>query len=265
MWPTVGRTYHLHEAVQGLRIAASITLNHAVGGFRPDVVESAALQDARVLFMPTWSAMNDLKRGGFSRTLRDYIRTAPPADSSEGLTVLDQQNRLKKEVEEVLAVAREYDMIVFTGHLSPRESIALAESGLAQGRLIFSHPDSHSVGATREDIVLMARLGAYVEICALGIRPEIGRITPAQLAEIIEECSPERCVITSDYFFHWSPPSSVLIQDLVRSLMNHGIEEAAIRQMVCRNPSSLLGWGREQELDGGFPSDQDRSSSASGR
>jgi hypothetical protein len=85
MWPTVGRAYLLSRAVPGIDIIPSITLNSVVGGFSPIAVESAALQGARVLFMPTWSARNDLERSGFSRLMRRYVPSVGAIAPEAGL------------------------------------------------------------------------------------------------------------------------------------------------------------------------------------
>ena len=76
MFPTMGRAYHLKNLVPDINIYSSITLNHSVGGLNPLAIESAAKQGAKVLFMPTWSAENDIERGGISHYLRTFIDRA---------------------------------------------------------------------------------------------------------------------------------------------------------------------------------------------
>lgn len=46
-------------------------------------------------------------------------------------------------------------------------------------KLILNHPDSKSIGASVEQVVEMASLGVYVEICALGLMLMRLGITPA--------------------------------------------------------------------------------------
>jgi hypothetical protein len=240
MWPTVGRAYLLGKLVPGLRVVPSITLNHCVGGFRPDVVEAAAQMGARILHMPTWSARNDIERGGFSKTLAAAIASAQP-DLANGLTVLDGAGKVRGEVRETLAVARAFDMVVFTGHLGVMESLALAASGEAGAKLVFGHADSHSIGATLDEVKAMAGLGSFVEITALGTYPPIARVTHAGLAAVVEAVGPERCVMTTDYFFDWCPPSSTMLLELGDGLIRSGIDESAVRRMVVVNPARLLG------------------------
>jgi hypothetical protein len=240
MWPTVGRAYHLRRAVPGIQIFPSITLNPISGGFSALAVEAAAAQGARVLYMPTWGARNDIERDGFSKLLGKMFNHAR-LDPADALTVLDDGGALRGDVRDALGVAAESKMVVFSGHLSVAESRALADSGLAEDRFVFSHPDSHSIGATRGDIRTLAQLGATIEICALGIHPRINRISPQALAEVVVDVGPERCALTSDYFFEWAPPSAQSIEELARALISCGIAEDDVRTMAAANPARLLG------------------------
>jgi hypothetical protein len=240
VWPTVGRAYLLAQQVPDLEVYPSITLNTAAGGLVPAMVELAAMQGARVLYLPTWSSANDQDRCGISRTIGTELRRTTLADAPT-LPVVDERGRLLPEVRDCLEVAAEFDMLVYTGHLAVSEARAVAESGLAGGRLVFSHPDSHSIGATVDDAVAVADAGASVEITAVGTYPEIARTTPAALAKLVDAVGTDRCVLTSDYFFPWSPPSTRMLLDLAGGLIASGIDRAGVRAMLVDNPRRLLG------------------------
>lgn len=68
-WPAMDRAHLLQESLgsDSLRIFSSITLNPLIGGLQPTTVEAAALHGARVVFMPTWGAANDVCHGGVVR------------------------------------------------------------------------------------------------------------------------------------------------------------------------------------------------------
>lgn len=243
MWPTVGRAYHLRQRVPGIEVFGSITLNLSVGGFSPVCVEAAARQGAKVLFMPTWSARHDIERNGVSRYMRGYLDSLRDLAPEAGLTILDGDGGIRGEVKETLALARDYGLCVCTGHLAPRESIRLAEECLRLGisSVLFSHPDSHSVGATVEEIVEMVRLGACIELCALGTLPLFQRIHPRQMLEIVAKVGAEHCVLTTDFFFEWVPPSAEMLRILVGVFLDLGLSEAEIAKMVQTTPARLLG------------------------
>lgn len=240
VWPTVGRSYLLAKQLPELEIYGSITLNTGAGGLSPAMVELAALQGARVVYLPTWSSHNDRARRGISGVLGAELRHTRLADTPP-LAVVDGNGRLLPEVKDCLAVAAEFGMLVYTGHLAAAEALAVADSGLASGRLVFSHPDSHSIGATWDEAVAVAEVGGCVEITAVGIYPELGRTTPALLAELVEAVGTHRCVLTSDYFFSWSPPSTRMLLDLAEGLIVSGVDRDGVRAMLVDNPRRLLG------------------------
>lgn len=66
MWPTIDRAHFLNKMVEDIKAYGSITLNHSCGGISPWAAEAACKLGAKVIWMPTWGAENDIKRGGQS-------------------------------------------------------------------------------------------------------------------------------------------------------------------------------------------------------
>lgn len=261
LWPTVGRAYHLNRLVPGIKVVPSITMNFSVGGFNPISLESAARQGAKVMFMPTWSAAHDMERGGMSKHLRQFLDRAQDLKPERGMRITGPGHKVLPEVKECLAIAHEFDIVVCTGHVSPRESIALADAAKDYGidEVVFSHPDSNSVAASREEIRDMVQLGAICEFCALGTLPAFQRIHPSTAMEIIEEISPEKSILTTDYFFEWAPPASETLRMLIGTFLEFGMAAEDITTMVRTNPARLLGWDDiEPNVDTAEPSQTDR-------
>ncbi|HYW77387.1 MAG TPA: DUF6282 family protein [Gammaproteobacteria bacterium] len=244
MWPTVGRAYLLRELVSGIEILSSITLNYAAGGLNPMSVETAAGLGAKVVFMPTWSAAHDIERGGMSKYLRNFIKRSESLNASAGLTLINEKGILKTEVRECLAAAAENSMVICTGHISPEESIALADGAKAFGieEVIFSHPDSHSVGAEDGHIRDMVELGAVCEFCCLGCLPKFQRIHPRQFVDMLAHVPANKVILTTDYFFEWAPPAAETLRMLIGTLLELGVPEGDVRSFVRDNPGRLLGW-----------------------
>ena len=246
MFPTVGRAYHLKRLLPGIEIIPSITLNFAVGGLNALAIESAAKQGAKVIFMPTWSAAHDMERGGMSKHLRHFIDRADTLKPDKGIRLTGSDGKLTQQTRECLDAARQYKMIVCTGHVSPRESIALADGAKEFGinEVIFSHPDSNSVAASREEIRDMAQLGAVCEFCALGCLPMFQRIHPRDFVEILGEIDEDKVILTTDYFFEWAPPASETLRMLIGTFLMLGVSEKAIAKMVRDTPARALGWSK---------------------
>jgi len=242
MWPTVGRVYQLRNQIKEIEIWPSITLNDSVGGFSPWATESALKQGAKVIWMPTWSAKNDLQRGGFSHYMKTYLPTLSHYGPEEGLTVFNRSGEIDRRVKEILALARDYDIPISTGHLSPEEGIALGREAKRTGfkKLIFGHPDSRSVGGQMDHVREMAGMGFFIEFTFLGMLPAFQRISPKEVSQRIKEVGANRSILTTDKFFEWTPPPSEMMRMFVATLLDQGITGDEIKTMIRRNPEELL-------------------------
>ncbi len=241
-WPTVGRAYYLRQAVPDLEVFSSITLNSCVGGIKKWALEAAVKQGAKVVWMPSWSAKSDIRRNGVIHLVRRYLPSLEKYMENDGIALMDERGELFPEIKEILALIREYDIALFTGHISILESIALAREAKRIGykKLVLNHPDSRSIGANFEQIVEFAGLGGYVEICALGLMPLFLRITPNDFKKTIQTVGASRCILTSDSFFEWAPSGPEMLRMLIASLLEVGIKEEEIIEMNQVNPKILL-------------------------
>jgi len=243
MWPTIGRVYQMKDKIEGVEVWSSITLNTSSGGLDPWVTESALKQGVKVIWMPTWSAKNDLQRGGFSRLMKSWLSTLNQIEpETDGLTVFNDSGEIDRKVKEILALAKDYDVAVFTGHISPEEALAIAREAKKMGfkKLLFSHPDSNAVGATMEHVKEMAEMGFFIETTFLGLLPAFWRISVKEVCQRIREVGAERWVLSTDTFFEWTPPPSEMMRMFIGSMLAGGMSGDEIKTMVQRNPGELL-------------------------
>ncbi len=239
-WPTVARVYYLKKRFPEIQIFSSITLNRVSGGVDPLVVESAALQGASAVFFPTWQAANDLERGGFSRLVRERLPRAAN-DRRPGVTIIDN-GRLATEAREVLDVAKSFDLLLCTGHLSPKESLTLIETARQRGvQVLFSHPSAHVVGASAEEMRQAAEMGAYVEFTALYGLSLRYHLPPRESVKVIQSIGAEHCILTTDHFNAWVPPMPEMMRLGIGQLAECGVPIADLRRMTVDNPRRLLG------------------------
>jgi hypothetical protein len=242
MWPTTGRVYQMKDKIQGVEVWPSLAINTSSGGFSPWIVESALRQGVKVVWMPTWSARNDIQRGGFSRLMKDWLKTINKMTPDDGLTIFNASGEVDGRVKEVLALLKEYDVAVFTGHLSPEECIALGKECQKIGlkKLIFCHPDSRAVGAQMEHIKEMAEMGFFIEFTFLGLLPAFYRISIQEVVKRIREVGAKQSVLTTDSFFEWASPPSEMMRMFISSLLAQGITAEEIDLMARKNPSAML-------------------------
>ncbi len=241
IWPTMDRVYHIRQRVDGIKVVPSIVLNSVLGGIQPGILEAAIKQGCEAACFPTWSSANDLNNRGFSRIIRRELPSLV-AFMKEGLTVINEDGSLTHNARDVLRVAKEAEILVSTGHLSGKEGVALAQEADRIGfrRLVMTHPDSNSVGASDEEIVEAANCGAFIEWTLHGTMPKSQRIKPQKIVEWIQRLGPERCVVTTDVFGPASLPEPDELQMYLGILLDLGVSADDIKVMAQTTPVSLV-------------------------
>lgn len=238
-WPTGGAAYYLNQiAGSGVKLVPSITLNPVSGGINVYAVESAVAMGCRVVFMPTWGSQGDLDGCAISEMLtREYRHF----DSSRVKpSIIQQDGKLADNVYEVLTYCLEENLVLATGHLSVPDSLLLARVANSIGfeRLIFSHPLSHSVGASQEAVNIAASNGAFIEFPWTLIAP--GRRSADQVVSSIRATGINRSFIATDYFRLSSPPPPLLLRSFAVELLGAGLGATEMQQLVALNPWSIL-------------------------
>lgn len=244
VWPTATQTYDLRRMADGVAIFGSITLNHTVGGLNPAAVAIAGELGAKTVFMPTWSAANDMAKGGL---MASRIRTIYPGLDGYlervggGISVVDAGGAVTPEAREVLAAAKPYGMCVASAHLSAEEGVRLAEAAADAGvAFTYTHPYNRTVGATVEQQIAAADAGAFVEHCLITCMPMHMRADIREIARAIERVGPERVIFSTDAIGAWNPPPPELMRMTAASLRQLGFDDREVFLMVRDNPAKLL-------------------------
>jgi hypothetical protein len=202
--------------------------------------------------MPTWGSKNDLSKSEFYVTrLKAYFSTlsavVPNADA--GIEILEG-GRLKGVVKEIIRIAREHRMVVSSGHLSVRESLALVDECTLQNvPFLLTHPFLSTIDASLEDQKEVTRRGGYVEQCFITTMPMHQALSISKIVEAIEAVGPERTVLATDAVQAWNPPPPELMRMFIASLLHLGVGKDAIRMMTHDNPAMILAFeprGRDE-------------------
>ena len=224
----------------------AIALNNSVGGINPTAVEMAAKDGAKLVWMPTFDAENEIQYM-FNQT--GYEELPPWAQvqfdrrkegkSQTGITVLED-GKLKEPVQEVLKIVVENDLILATGHLNKTEIFALVSAAKGQGvrKVVITHPTFSSIALSKEDQKELADLGAFLEICVGCITPQYGA-TWEDIYETVRYVGPEKFILSSDLGQMNNPfPDEGLIE-AVKNLSENGFTDSEIRKITTENTSFL--------------------------
>lgn len=241
LWPSVTLGSLLGQLYRGsVTVATSVTLNPTSGGVDPWAVEAAAEMGARAVFMPTWGSAGDRASGGFHKRLAEHFTHFDP-DRLSVTTIVDDDGALLPAAHEVLRLAHERDLVLSTGHLAWRESLALARESSRLGfeRLVLAHPLSVSVDAPHDVVTEIVGLGAYAEFCWPTVSP--GRRHPSEVVALVRAIGAGRALLTSDYFGGAGSSPSDLLRLLAGTLYDNGLTVEEIRTAAVANPADLLG------------------------
>ena len=225
-YPTAPLAQLTQRFVEGIEIIGSLTFNYGVGGINPHAVEASAKLGAKVLWMPTNSSAHERREQGLTG----------------GIYILDDKGTVLPEVKEVLALVKEFDLALCTGHLSKGEIVALFKESVNMGvrKFVVSHP---LLKLTLLDLATQKELaegGAYIEHCFVTTLALKGRIEPSKIAEAIRYVGVERCLLSTDLGQIHNPPPTEGMRMMLASLMLCGLSEEELTVLVKENPCRLL-------------------------
>jgi hypothetical protein len=224
------------QMVPGIKVLGSVTLNFEVGGLNPSAVSSAAMYGARVVWMPTFAAANSInKMRGLGLPLQ-----------GEGISLLDQAGKLVPQMEPILQTVKKFDMVLASGHISPRETFVLFNEAHAMGikRMVVTHPTDAEFSEnvfTVEELKKLAEIGAYSEFTLVGMLPNEFCHDPAVIVKNMKAIGPEHCIVSTDLGQPQNPLPVEGLRLFIATLLHHGLTQEEVVQMVKVNPAALLG------------------------
>jgi hypothetical protein len=221
-------------------VYGGIALNRAVGGLNPYAVELALRMGGRMVWFPTLSSAAHVRH----HEDHDTGFPTPEVDlrPDEVISILDENGAVLPGVRDILSVIAAEDAVLTCGHLGVTESQRLIDAALAAGvqRIVVNHP-VFVVGASVEQAAAWASQGVYIEHCAVMYygRPDRRRDLD-ELLSFIKAVGVGQTVISSDSGQRTNPLPVTLYRRAVRGLLDAGLPEPDIRQLVGTNAGQLL-------------------------
>ena len=240
-WPTVNVVPYILSSVQTqVALWSSVALNITAGGPNPCVIESCAELGGRMVFLPTWSARNDVERKGFSSRIKSYYKNHAQLENPN-YYFLDDRGKLVQRGREIIECCKAHNLTLGMGPVSWPESLAFIEAARETGyhRIVVNHAQSHIIAMPVDAMTRAAEMGAFVEVCWNALAP--GRMDSPQLVKELRQVGLRQVVASTDYFRPYSPNPPELMRMFLGMLHEGGLNPAEIEMVACGNPARLMG------------------------
>ncbi|MFQ5683150.1 MAG: DUF6282 family protein [Candidatus Binatia bacterium] len=240
-WPTINVVPYIVSAVKSnVSLWSSVTMNVIAGGPTTAVIEACAALGGKMVFLPTWSARNDILRKGFSNRIRAIYKKFDRLENP-GFVFTDANGGLLSKAKELIECCKSYRLVLGTGHVSWQESLSFAQAahGVGFRNLVINHPLSPMIDAPIEALKQAADLGAFVEVCWNQLAP--GRIDSSELVAKVRAIGLNQVVASTDYFRPYSPNPPELMRMFLGMLHEGGLSKEEVKQVGCTNPARAMG------------------------
>jgi len=227
-YPTAPLAAAASRIAPNVKVIGSLCLDYECGGLNTEVVMCQAALGAKVLWMPTMSAIQCRK--GFNL--------------EGGITVLDSNGKVLPVVTQILKIVKDYNMVLCSGHLPFNETVPLFEEAKRIGitKLVATHPlvELAWPPMSIDEIKKLASMGAYIEHEFLCCMPLMGRYDPKKIVTAIREVGAEHTIMVTDLAQVTDAPPADGMRMFIATMLQLGVSEAEIELMVKTNPAKLL-------------------------
>lgn len=223
-----------------LRVAGGVVLNRYVGGINPDAVDASVRLGGRCVWFPTIDSDDHVRAYGSTGA---YDRQSGGTQDDRSLSVLDADGALTRAAREVLAIARDHDVCVATGHLSAQaiDRVLDAAVDLGLSRVLVQHPCFATPHLSVDAIERLAARGACVELTYLSVSPMWSDVTLDLCVEVARRVPPGTLVLSSDAGQRHNPAPPEALRSFAQSLHERGVPAADVRRALVDTPARLLG------------------------
>ncbi|MDP9335136.1 MAG: DUF6282 family protein [Actinomycetota bacterium] len=221
------------EVGDAISVFGGICCDREIGGVNPAAVEVALDLGARIVWLPTLSSRQDFENGV----------AAQLGIPGPGIVVTDHDDQLLAETHDVLALVKQHDAILATGHVSAAEHYAVVREFARRGKVLVTHATEDLAGPnlTPAQCRELADLGAWIELCAMTCIGGLATRTVAQMVGTVRAVGVARVTLGTDFGQKINPHPAAGLQTYADALYAEGLSEDEIRRMACDNPCELLG------------------------
>jgi hypothetical protein len=227
---TSSTAFLARKAVPGIEIFGGVTLNLSVGGMNPNAVEHMARVSGgvgRFVWMGSFDTEAQVHYEGRSRPFVSVARNG----------------KLLPAVLEVIEKIATHDLVLETGHNTPKEVFLLIDEGRRRGvhHIVVTHAMLAPIHMTTEEMKFAAAAGAWIEFVYNGLIGPFKEFDFTDYAAAIRAIGAEHCVLSSDLGqpVNPAPPDGLIA--FYDGLQENGLTSAEIDLMSKKNPALILG------------------------
>lgn len=220
----------VHGGTNDFTMYGSITLNKVVGGINPKAVDVALKLGAKVVWLPTQSAINHLRK--------------TKQDLSNGVEVV-RDGKVVPELETIFGLIKDHNAVLGTAHVSPEEAFIVTEAARNAGvkNIVITHPEWWIVDMSLEDQLRIVKdYDVILERCYaqnMGGGKYKSNL-PDNLA-LIKKVGYEHVMVDTDGGQTENPHWELAFAEYMQYLLDHGIPEEHVYHMTHTIPARLLG------------------------
>lgn len=220
----------VHGNTNDFTMFGSVTMNRVIGGINPKAVEVGLKLGAKVIWLPTQSAKNHLRK--------------MKQDESQGVDIV-RDGKVVPELLDVFQLVKDHNAVLGTAHCSPEEAFIVVEAARKAGvkNLVVTHPEWWIVGMSVEDQIRIVKdYDVILERCyAQNLGGGRYKSNLPDNLEIIKEVGYEHVMVDTDGGQVENPHWELALEEYMQYLADHGIPEEHIDYMTKTIPSRLLG------------------------
>ena len=220
----------VHQGDNDFTMFGSVTMNRQMGGINPWAVESGLKLGAKVIWLPTQSARNNMLK-----------QNQDPSDCVEVV----QGGKVVPELLTIFRLVKDYDVVLGTGHVSPEECFRVVEAARDAGvkKLVVTQPEWWMVGMSLEDQVRIVKdYDVILEHCFA--QPMGGGKYKSNLPmnlEAVKACGYKNVMVSTDGGQVENPNWEIALEQYMQYLSDHGVGEDELQYMTHDIQAGLLG------------------------
>jgi hypothetical protein len=245
---TAERAQVVAEAVPGVTVLGTITLNRSIGGLNALAVEIAAREGARVVWFPTVSSENEQHEvlaadpnGKVPVWVKFELSLREAGLACEPVPVVDAAGALLPETRAVIDVIARHQLVLCTGHLSRDEIFAVVDGAVAAGvaQIVVTHPEFPSQNVSVADQVALAEKGALLERCYT--TTYTGKAPWERFFEATRAVGAQHTVFSTDLGQRFNPPVEDGMALMADAFLQAGFSEEEVVTMAVTNTRAIAG------------------------